>query len=102
MPATLTVNRNSPEDAQQREIIVKLDGEQIAELTYGQSITTELAPGPHTLLVDNTWNKKSEQFTVNDGDSIHFLAKNQSSRFSEFLLMIFGAGPLRVYLDRQS
>jgi len=101
MTATLTVDRNSHQDAQQREIAVKLDGEQIAELTYGQSITTEIPAGTHTLLVDNTWNKKSVEFTAADGDSIRFLAKNQSSRFSEFLLMIFGAGPLRVYLDRQ-
>ena len=101
MPATITIDRNSPEDAQQREIIVKLDGEQIAELTYGQSITKEISAGPHTLVVDNTWNKKSAQFAAADGDSIRFLAKNQSSRFSEFLLMIFGAGPLRVSVDRQ-
>jgi len=101
MPATITIERNSQQDAQQREIIVKLDGEQIAELTYGQSITTEIPAGPHTLLVDNTWNKKSAEFTAADGETIRFLAKNQSSRFSEFLLMIFGAGPLRVYLDRQ-
>src|SRR6476660_252372 len=101
MPATISIDRNSPEDAQQREIIVKLDGEQIAELTYGLSITKEISAGPHTLVVDNTWNKKSVQFTAADGDSIRFLAKNKSSRFSEFLLMIFGAGPLRVSVERQ-
>ncbi|MBS1840308.1 MAG: hypothetical protein JSS69_13180 [Acidobacteria bacterium] len=101
MPSTLTVDRNSTEDAQQREIIVKLDGEQIAQLAYGQSITKEIPAGPHTLLVDNTWNKKSVVFSAVEGDSIRFLAKNTSSRFSEFLLMIFGAAPIRVSLDRQ-
>jgi hypothetical protein len=100
MPATFTVNRNSTEDAQQREIKVYLDGEQIAELMYGQSVTKEIAAGPHTLLVDNTWNKQSAEFIAGDGESIRFLAKNHSSRFAEFLLMIFGAGPLRVSLDR--
>ena len=100
MPATLTVNRNSLEDAQQREIKLYLDGEQIAELMYGQSVTKEIAAGPHTLLVDNTWNKQSGEFTAEDGESVCFVAKNHSSRFSEFLLMIFGAGPLRVSLNR--
>jgi hypothetical protein len=100
MATTLTINRNSPEDAQQREIKVYLDGEQIAELMYGQSVTKEIAAGPHTLLVDNTWNKQSGEFTAKDGESVRFVAKNHSSRFSEFLLMIFGAGPLRVSLDR--
>jgi hypothetical protein len=101
MPATLTVNRNSPDDAQQREILVFLDGEQIAELIYGQSISKELSAGPHMLLVDNTWKKKSAQFTANEGDSITFLAWNRASRFSEFLLGIFGGGPLNVFLERK-
>jgi|SRR5579859_978118 len=101
MPATLTVNRTATDDAQQRQIIVSLDGQPIAELLFGDSVTRELSAGPHTLLVDNTWNKKSAEFTATEGESIRFLVKNHSSRFSEFLLMIFGAGPLKVSLDRQ-
>src|SRR5690349_3684857 len=101
MPATLTVNRNSPDDAQQREIIITLDGENIAELMFGQSISRDISAGPHTLLADNTWNKQSTTFTIAENESIVFLAKNGSSRFAEFLLMIFGAGPLRVSLQRQ-
>lgn len=101
MPALLTVNRNSPDDAQQREILVLLDGEQIAELLYGQSISKEISTGPHTLLVDNTWNKQSLDFTASENDKILFLAQNRSGSFSQFLLMIFGAGPIRVSLTRQ-
>jgi hypothetical protein len=101
MATTLTIDRNSLEDAQQREIYVYLDGNRIAELLYGQSFATEIASGSHTLLVDNTWNKKSAEFTVSDGESVHFLARNYSSRFAEFLLMIFGAGPMRVSLERK-
>lgn len=39
MPATLTVNRNATDDAQQRQIVVSLDGERIAELMFGDSVT---------------------------------------------------------------
>ena len=101
MPATLIVNRNSPEDAQQREIRVFLDGEQIGELIYGQSVSREIGPGQHSLLVDNTWKKQSSQFTAADGDSISYLAWNHSTRFSEFLLGIFGGGPMGVFLERK-
>jgi hypothetical protein len=101
MPGTLTVDRNASDDAQQREIKVYLDGEQIAELMYGQSVTQEIKAGAHTLLVDNTWNKQSAEFTAVDRESVRFLAKNHSGRFAEFLLMIFGAGPLRVSLERK-
>ena len=54
MPATLTVNRNAPDDAQQRQIMISLDGEPIAELMFGDSVTREISAGPHTLLADNT------------------------------------------------
>ena len=101
MPATLTVNRNSSDDAQQREIRIYLDDEQIAELMYGQSVSKEMSAGPHTLLVDNTWNKESFEFTASENEKVSFLAQNKSGRFSQFLLMIFGAGPLRVSLKRQ-
>jgi hypothetical protein len=101
MSGTLTIDRNSPDDAQQRQILVFLDGEQIAEVMYGESVTKEIAAGPHTLLVDNTWNKRSAQFDAADGAAVRFQVKNHSSRISEFLLMIFGAGPLKVSLERR-
>jgi hypothetical protein len=101
MPATLTVNRNSTDDVQQREIIVKLDGEQIAELTYGQTVSKEILAGRHTLFVDNTWNNKALEFTAAENEKIVFLAKNRSGSFSQFLLMIFGAGPIYVSVERQ-
>jgi len=101
MPATLTINRNASDDAQQRQIIVSLDGEPIAELMFGDCVTREISAGPHTLLVDNTWNKKSMNFPAAENEKISFLAKSRSSRFAEFLLMFFGAGPLKVFLTRQ-
>jgi hypothetical protein len=101
VPASLTVDRNAPDDAQQRQIVVSLDGEPIAELMFGESISREISTGAHTLLVDNTWDKKSLAFTAAENEKISFVTKSRSSRFSEFLLMFFGAGPLRVFLTRQ-
>jgi len=101
MPASLTVDRNASDDAQQRQIIISLDGEPIAELMFGESVTREIPAGPHALLVDNTWNRKSMNFTAAENEKISFVTKSRSSRFSEFLLMFFGAGPLKVFLTRQ-
>lgn len=101
MAATLTINRNSADDTQQREIVVTLDGESIAELAFGQTVTKEISAGPHTLLVDNTWNKKTLQFTAAENEQIRFVTQNRAGSFSQFLLMIFGAGPIYVSLERQ-
>lgn len=101
MSATLTVNRNSPNDAQQREILVTLDGEQIAELLYGQTVSRQIPAGRHTLHVDNTWNRETISFDAAENEQIAFLAQNRSGSFAQFLLMVFGAGPIRVSLQRQ-
>jgi hypothetical protein len=101
VPASLTVDRNAPDDAQQRQIIVSLDGEPIAELMFGESVSREIPAGAHKLLVDNTWSRKSLAFTALESEKISFVTASRSSRFSEFLLMFFGAGPLKVFLTRQ-
>jgi len=43
MESQITVSRTSPDDVQLRQIIVKLNGERIAELMYGQSVTRAMA-----------------------------------------------------------
>jgi len=57
--AQITVRRNSPDDIQLRQIIVKLDGKPVAELMYGGTVTIPVTPGRHRLRVDNTWNWKT-------------------------------------------
>src|SRR5260221_5133621 len=96
MPASLTVDRNAPDDAQQRQIIVSLDGEPIAELMFGDSITREIPAGAHTLVVDNTWKRKAAEFTATENEIIYFVDNSRSSRFDAFLIMFFGACPLKV------
>ncbi|MGC1416986.1 MAG: hypothetical protein WA817_16990, partial [Candidatus Acidiferrum sp.] len=51
---TITIRRKSPDDAQQRQIIVKLDGEKVGELFYGDTISVQASAGHHKLQVDNT------------------------------------------------
>ena len=41
----ITIRRKSPDDAQQRQIIVKLDGENVGELFYGDTISVPVCRG---------------------------------------------------------
>ena len=72
MESQITVSRTSPDDVQLRQIIVKLNGERIAELMYGQSVTRAMAPGHHQLRVDNTWNWKTVEFDLAPGEVLKF------------------------------
>ncbi len=93
--AQLTVSRTSPEDVQQRQIILKLDGQKITTLMFGQSKTVEIAPGPHTLVFDNTWKKKKVEFEVGAGENVLYKVVNQMSTFGWILATSLGAGPMK-------
>ena len=55
-PARITICRQSPADAGYREVCVLLDGEHLTMLQFGESYTSEVAPGlipdPRSLIPD--------------------------------------------------
>ena len=95
----ITVVRNAADDTQTRQIIVYVDGQNQGELMYGDSLTIEVAPGPHVLRVDNTWNRKDLAIDVQPGRDLTFLTKSSAGKFVWFLLGFFGAGPMRVSVE---
>jgi hypothetical protein len=95
----ITIVRDSPKDTQTRQIVVYLDGENKGELMFGFSMTLEVAPGAHTLRVDNTWNRQEVQLDIRAGDRLQFRATSAASQFSWFLLGFLGFGPYHVSLE---
>ena len=94
--AQITIRRNSPDDIQLRQIIIKLDGQPAAELLYGDTVTIPVAPGHHRLRVDNTWNWKTLEIDVTPAEQLRFLAVNRPGRLTWFLIGTLGAGPMYV------
>ncbi|HXE35836.1 MAG TPA: hypothetical protein VN087_18115 [Verrucomicrobiae bacterium] len=99
--ASITIRRKSPEDVQQRQIIVKLDGENVGELYYGDTISIRVTAGRHKLRVDNTWNWKTVELDVVPGDHLKFQTMSRAGRFSWFLVSLLGAGPIYVSIKRE-
>ena len=97
----LTVSRTSHDDVQQRQVIVKLDGQKIATLMFGQSKSVEVVPGKHTLIVDNTWKRKKVEFEAQPGEIVHFKVVNQMSTFGWILATSLGAGPMKLTVERE-
>jgi|HubBroStandDraft_2_1064218.scaffolds.fasta_scaffold135090_2 hypothetical protein len=100
--ATITVLRTAPDDVQQREIIVKLDGQLVAKLKYGESITFPVTPEHHRLKVDNTFNWKTIELDLAPGEHRRFLTKSRAGRFSWFLIAFLGAGPIYVSIEPEA
>jgi hypothetical protein len=101
-PASVTVTRTSAADVRTRQLIVRLDGERLATLLWGDSVTRDIDPGPHHLRVSNTLVWKTVEFTATPGEQVFFEAVNRMGPGSIFFTMIFGAGPLYVTLERMS
>jgi hypothetical protein len=97
----LTVNRNSPADVKQRQVIVKLDGEPFAVLLYGDTTSRAIEPGSHRLQLDNTWAKKSVEFRVNEGEHVKYNVINRAGRFTWWMVAVLGAGPMYLTVDRE-
>lgn len=99
--ALVTVSRNSPDDSHQRQIIVKLNGAQKAELLFGDSITLSVKPGHHKLQVDNTWNWKTVEFDAAPGQHLKFRTVNKTGSWGWFLLSALGVGLIFVSIERE-
>src|SRR5438270_2888023 len=97
--AQITIRRDTPEDIQLRQVIVKLDGAQVAELLYGDSVTIPVSPGSHKLRVDNTWNWKTLNLDLAPGAHLKFVTVNRPGRFTWFLIGTLGAGPIYVSIE---
>ncbi len=102
MAASLTVSRNSPTDVQQRQVIIKLDGEPFATVLYGQKVSRQIPAGSHQLRFDNTWAKKTVEFKAAEGEEVRFNVINRAGRFTWWMVGVLGAGPMYLTIDREA
>lgn len=102
MESQVTVSRTSPQDIKDRQVVVKLDGQIFAKLSFGKTATRPVAPGRHTLLVDNTFHKKTLEFELAAGEHASFRTINRAPGCTYVLVAFFGAGPMFVSIERES
>ena len=100
MAAKLTITRASPSDVQQRQVIVKLDGDPFAVLLYGESVTRPIQPGAHRLSFDNTWAKKKIDFAAAEGENVNYSVINRAGRLTWWMVAALGAGPMYLTIER--
>ena len=98
--ARLTITRNNPSDVQQRQVIVKLDGERFGVLLYGETVTRAIEAGTHRLVFDNTWAKKKLEFRIAEGEHVTYSVINRAGRLTWWMVLALGAGPMYLTVDR--
>jgi hypothetical protein len=100
--ATLTLSRQSPDDVGIREVIVSLDGERLAVLMNGQSVTKHVAPGEHKLRLYNTLVWKNIQLDLKPGEHAKFQVINRAGFGTLALVTALGVGPIYLKVDRET
>ena len=98
-PTLLTIHRTSPEDVQDRQVIMSLNGEKIATLLYGQTFSREILPGHYRLRANNTLVWKTVEFEAAPGADVHWTCINRAPGSLFYMLFLFGVGPLYVTLE---
>jgi hypothetical protein len=98
--ASITVSREAPNDVGFREIHISVDGDQIAQLQYGETITHELPAGPHRVRAHNTLFWKTHEIVLQPGEHARFIAINRAG-FGTYGFMVFlGASPVYLTFER--
>ena len=99
-PSCVTMTRTSEQDYKARQLIISIGGLRVATLLWGDSFSSELAPGPHRLRVSNTLVWKTIDFVVGPGEQVFFETLNRLGPGSVLSLLVLGAGPLYVTVRR--
>lgn len=99
-PALVTITRTAEADFKSRQLVVSIDGEFVAELLWGDSVTRELAPGRRRIRVHNTLVWRTVEFNLAPEEQIFFETVNRMGRGTLLLTLLLGVGPLYVTIDR--
>lgn len=99
-PTSITITRTSEDDWKSRQLVASVDGRQVAELMWGDSVMVELEPGAHVLRVHNTLVWRTVRFVLAPGEQVFYEAVNYASASTYFFLPVLGIGPLYVALRK--
>jgi hypothetical protein len=100
--ARITVTRRREDDVGDRQIIVSLDGERVATLLYGESVSREVEAGSHDLRAYNTLFWKNLHADLAPGEEARFVVVNRAGVGTYSLLGLLGAGPVYLTFEREA
>ena len=97
----VTISRTHPTDVGERQVIVRLDGGDPVRLVFGETVSGEVQPGRHRLRVHNTLFWKTRDLVLSPGEHARFTAVNRTGWATFGLLIVLGAAPLYLTLERE-
>jgi hypothetical protein len=99
--ACITVSRQAPDDVGFREVFLSVDGNDVAILRYGDTVSHELSAGPHRIQAHNTLIWKTRHVVLQPGEHARFTAINRAGWGTFGFLMFLGAAPVYLTFERE-
>lgn len=100
MSSRLTIERNAPEDVQDRVVNLWLDGERWDTLPYGRTRTRDIAPGRHVVKAHNTLFGTTIEFDAAPGEEVRLSCENGLTGGGKLMVLMLGVAYLRVRLTQ--
>jgi hypothetical protein len=99
--AQLTINRNSSDDFQDRQIYVFVDEEPWGKIRYGRPMTRDIPPGRHQVRVFNTLLSDHLEFTAGPGEHVRLRCRNGMPRAGWLMMIFLHVTYLLVSIERE-
>lgn len=102
-PGTVTIRRDHPRDARERQVYARIDDEPNHVLMFGDTVVIEVAPGTHLLRTHNTLFWRRVSFSIQPGEHAEFVLINGFiwSGMEGLLAFFAGAVPLKLSVERR-
>ena len=98
----VTISREHPTDAGERQVVARLDGGESYTLVFGDSRSIEVRPGAHHLRVHNTLFWKNIRFAVEPGEHLEFVVINTGRWWTWGVAGVLGSAPLFLHVELRS
>jgi hypothetical protein len=98
----VTISRRDTRDAQQRQVLARIDDGPVSTLMFGDAVTCEVQPGAHLLRANNTLFWKRLRFSIEPGEHLELKLINYAGRLSIGFLAILGVAPLYLKIECRS
>jgi hypothetical protein len=102
LPAHITVTRKDPRDVRDRQVMVSVDGRNIATLLFGDEATRAVPPGRHRLRVHNTLFWRTFDLELKPGEHLRFKVSNRAVAGITSFFGMLGAAPLSLVVEREA
>jgi hypothetical protein len=96
----IVLQRNSPDDIQDRQIYVYVDGEPIGKIRYGHLLNHPIEPGQHTIRVFNTLLSQTITINAAPGEQVRLQCGNGMPAAGWLMMIFFHVTYLRVWISR--